>query len=119
MDLARAHVEVHAVERAHAGVLLGQPAHLEHGVAHATPVRSAAGTSTQRVRGGRGEHRLGDLRRAQAVGEDRHPVGRLAAGHRGIGVGDEEVEAVGVALRVPGGQEGEARGGGDRSPGRA
>ena len=41
-----------------------------------SPPRSAAGTSTQRCSRGGGQHRLDDLRGAQAVGEQRHAVRR-------------------------------------------
>src|SRR5918992_1647916 len=63
--------------------------------------------------GGR-EHGVDDAGAARAVGEQRQPLGRRA-GDRGVAVGDEQVEAVEVALRVAGGREREPRGvGGER-----
>ena len=62
-------------------------------VGHATTSSHDAGR-----RGG--EHGLGDAHRAQSVVEARQSVGRRAA-DRGVGVGDEGVERVLVAHRMP------------------
>src|SRR3954469_1774053 len=57
----------------------------------------------------RREHRGGDARGAQAVAEDRQAVGRLAGLDGGVGVGDEGVEAVVVALWMAGRKRPRAR----------
>ena len=53
----------------------------------------------------RGQHRVDELRAAGAVGEGREPVGLARAGDRRVRVGDEQVEAVEVALRVARGRD--------------
>src|SRR3954467_5586413 len=62
------------------------------------------------LRARRRQDRGGDARGAQAVAEDRQPVGRLAGLDGGVRVGDEGVEAVVVALWMAGRKRRQARG---------
>ena len=75
-------VEVDPVERAHARVLLGDAADLEQRrrsslIAHRQRLWTGDVDPAVLARGG--EHGLGDHRGAQAVGEDRQPVGAARA----------------------------------------
>ena len=71
-------------------------------------------TSTQRCFAGRGQHRVGEQRGAQAVGERRHTRDRGASGAL---VASARSVSVRVALGMAAGQEGEARGAADKVAG--
>ena len=50
---------------------------------------------------GRLQNSFGDQQGAQTIGQHRHPFS-LFAGEERIGVGDEGIEGILIALRVPG-----------------
>ena len=110
VHLAGRAVEVDAVEDPHAEEGLADAAHLEQRSATLRPP-----PMPRALRGG--EDGVDDLRAAGAVGERREPVGRALAGDRRVRVGDEQVEAVEVALRVAGGRDRVRRGLGPSVPG--
>ena len=114
VHLAGAHVEVDARRaRARPGTpWRARAPRARRARAHSGDPRRLGGDVDPALLARGGEHGLGDPRGAQAVGEQRDAVRAALAADRGVDLGDEAVEAVGVALRMAGGQRWRARGGG-------